>query len=422
MASEAVIQGGSSQNFHIGTAVASSTLTPCSGATGVSAADSTATSHFPFTSLPLEIRNMVYEYFLLRPFHVYRGPSRTTASAAEVDECGSGAVYHLDVPERDDSHYPHESNEDFNGAYDVPNLALFLVNHQMRAEVARIFYGRNIFYLNLGVKPHIHCQKKLWDFVDDLVGINKDDLKLIRHMQIAVRVFDSPGPEPPSVVNRFKWPSRKWEQSSYTDVWRRLQAFADIIQGNHNLQSLVVRIDGFVLAGSPNPVRIQHALEPLASIYGIKNVKIGGVKPDFAFRMLWAMQTAFLTVENLGEAYGKRKAQGRRAKVLYNLRAYHDLRYWFHLDEAEEAEDVVATMQLDEMFDERYRYILNGRRDVVRMGLFGISKLGPDRRKPGPWKNWPLAGILLIRHRHELEDGKGWVYQARAMTIRREGN
>ncbi|KAL8704006.1 MAG: hypothetical protein Q9201_002811 [Fulgogasparrea decipioides] len=360
---------------------------------------------------------MVYEYFLVRPSHVYRGPSRTTAPAAEVDECGSGAVYHLDVPERDDSRHPHEFNEDFNGAYDVPNLALFLVNHQTRAEVARIFYARNRFHLNLGVKPHIHCQKQLWDFVDDLVGINKDDLKLIRHMQIAVRVFDAPLAEPPSTVNRFKWPSRKLEQSSYTDVWRRLQAFADIMQGNHNLESLVVRIDGFVLAGSPNPERIQHALEPLASIYGIRNVKIGGVKPDFACRMVWAMQTAFLTVEKLEEAYGKRKAQGRRAKVLYNLRAYHDFRYWFRLDEAE-----MVAMQLDEMFDERYRYILNGRQDVVRMGLYGVSELGSGERNPGPWTNWPLPGILLIRHKHELEDGKCWVYQSRKVTIRREGN
>ncbi|KAL8799076.1 MAG: hypothetical protein Q9182_006172 [Xanthomendoza sp. 2 TL-2023] len=311
-------------------------------------------SGFRFIELPLEIRGMVYQILLTRPNVVYRYPRRTTAPASKIASCGGGVLYKAYIP---DDRNKDSVNRDIDGDHHdwrlpyIPDLNLLLTNRQLLAEAAPFFYGGNKFHLMLGINPHARCKVPAWDFVDDLASISKENLRFIRSMELRLRAFDFSGDfhlhygVHGFVLRDWNW-SRCYAKSSYLDIKAGLERFADVMRGEHRLRSLNVLIDGFIMRRFDAVDRIQNALEPLASIYGIQHVSMGRVTLDFAKKMVRAMQMKSLAVEKIPEYYGMRKIRssgGTNEEQIYNLRPYVDSRYKFCLEDKEaETNDPVA--------------------------------------------------------------------------------
>ncbi|KAL8995039.1 MAG: hypothetical protein Q9188_006905 [Gyalolechia gomerana] len=268
--------------------------------------------------------------------------------------CGSGIVYHAFIPDRPLWDMDRWGSEDWEGdewsghwpkSRSERRPAIFFVNRQVYAEAAPIFYRINLFRLSIGICPHIDCREWKWDLVDDLTSFKHENLKLIRRMQIKVRVFDSPG-SPSSVLpdgldngrvhieDRDWWWPKEYSRSSYLAVNSRLKAFADLMRAEHSLLCLGIFYYGWVLGRPLDRECYQTVLEPLATIFGIRDVKIYGVERGFATKIAKAMEADFLAVEEIAEAYGTRMIRRKRKTVeeRYKLRAYYDSRYKFLLE------------------------------------------------------------------------------------------
>ncbi|KAL8678723.1 MAG: hypothetical protein Q9186_004957 [Xanthomendoza sp. 1 TL-2023] len=273
---------------------------------------------------------------------VFRHPPRTTAPASKIAGCRSAVLYKAYIPDRWLRNYIPRRMDDDHNDWRLPyisELNILRTNHQLHAEAAPFFYARNRFRLMLGIYPHVHCKGSAWDFVDDLasMSISKANLRLMRHIHLRVRIFDFPGDSdwcsgsPNIVLPDWNW-CHHYAKSSYLDVKTALDRFADVMQGEHRLRSLSVRLHGFVLGRLDAVDRIQNALEPLGSIYGIQEVYMGRVTLDFAEKMVRVMQAKSLAVEKIPESYGKRKirsSKGTQKKQSYKLQPYMASRYKF---------------------------------------------------------------------------------------------
>ncbi|KAI4241235.1 MAG: hypothetical protein L6R40_004651 [Gallowayella cf. fulva] len=304
-----------------------------------------ALPNFLFMKLPIEIRYMVYEILLIRPKAVYRAPPRTTVPLPRIASCGGGVAYMAHIPEQRRRHIFESCDAEHHDCYvpHIPDLALLLANRQIHAEAAPFFYGRNVFRIRLGINPHLHCQKPVWDLVDDLADISKRNLKFMRFVRLDVRAFDFSGDfreyfrhaSHPRYL--WDWPTH-YAKSSYLDVKARLERFAEGVRGEHRLRLLAVRIDGYIRQRFDAIDRIQNVLEPLASIYGIEHVIIGGVTYEFAARMVRAMEMRSLAVEKIPETYGKKVTGSRKTKKvqLYKTRRYMESSYKFLFENGED--------------------------------------------------------------------------------------
>ncbi|KAI4239080.1 MAG: hypothetical protein LQ349_000624 [Xanthoria aureola] len=301
--------------------------------------DQSSDGNSPFLKLPFEIRCMIYERYLPQPSTLRRTPPRTTAPTSKIANCGSGVVWEAAI-------FDEGPNGDFEGtdehhdspATDIADLALLLVDHQVYAEAAPLFYGRNRFLLRVGVHPHTHCNAPNWDLVDDTESIRNDHLREMRHILLAVRIFDDIG------YHRvhLNWPTT-FVKTSCIDIRTRLERFATRLTEKHHIRSLSIGCEGFLLSKMrlkvhlPKPVMsmkaIQNVLEPLGRIYGIECVAIGGVTLDFAIKMVNAMQRRWSSaVTKNEELYRTRKRRGPKGKIIeqqYLAQPWFQSRYTF---------------------------------------------------------------------------------------------
>ncbi|KAL8733449.1 MAG: hypothetical protein Q9166_002075 [cf. Caloplaca sp. 2 TL-2023] len=342
-------------------------------ADNTSSVDVDSPTIFQFMNLPIEIRYMIYELLMTRFSKVYRYPHRTTAPASKIASCGCGVLYDACTPYYDpDQVYDWELEHHDCSFPTIPDLNLLLVNRQIYAEAAPFFYGGNQFLLAIGIMPHYHCKAQVWDFVDDLKDIRKEHLRLMRSIRLRVRVFDFSGRSHHvlTLQGEWKWP-RDWAKKSYLAVRERLESFAAIMRSKHSLSFVTVFIDGFLSAHFDEVDRIQNALEPLASIYGIKYVAVGGVTLDFAKRLVYAMQMDHLVVEKIPELHVRRKLRGSRrgrGKHLYQLRPYMDSRYKFGMEAEEGAPlrpkgEIVTKVRGRDKRTLRWRVVVDYRQD-----------------------------------------------------------
>ena len=78
-----------------------------------------------------------------------------------------------------------------------------------------------------------------------------------------------------------------------------------------------------------------HILEPLATIYGVKDsVSVEGIVTDFAARLETTMTSQLIARVPIGALYGIRivKIKGRKKKQRYSLGRYYDSKFAFPID------------------------------------------------------------------------------------------
>ncbi|KAL8754630.1 MAG: hypothetical protein Q9199_004214 [Rusavskia elegans] len=292
-----------------------------------------------FLKIPTEIRYMIYEHYLLQPLTLRRNPPRTTAPTSKIASCGSGVVWEADIFDREpNGGYEGTDEHHDSRVSNITDLAIFLINHQIYAEAAPLFYGRNRFLLRVGIHPHTHCNAPNWDLVDDTEGIREDHLRAMRHILLAVRIFDDIG------YHRvhLNWPTT-FVKNSCIDVRTRLERFATMLKEEHNIRSLSIGCEGFIPSQMrlevhlPRPIMsvkaIQNVLEPLGNIYGVQCVAIGGVTLEFAIKMVNAMQRRWSSaVKKNKEPYRTRQRRGpkgRKIEQRYRSQPWFHSRYTF---------------------------------------------------------------------------------------------
>ena len=225
-------------------------------------------------------------------------------------------------------------------------ISLLRISKQIHQEAATVLYGENTFQFIIGdSRCHGPSYYVVFDWgIEYHVGI-EDNLTRLAPMYMRM-------------IKRFELaislPNIEWMKARdmFLKSKVRIASFAIAFGGNdHSLQGIRI---WFIQSFTQNHHYIEdedrpdylyklmphirychHILEPLATIYGVKeSVSVEGIVPDFAVRLETAMTSQFIACVPIGALYGIRivRIKSRKTKQRYSLGRYYDFRFAFPID------------------------------------------------------------------------------------------
>lgn len=286
-----------------------------------------------FLYLPLEIRCMIYRYFLTAQLKTIKPPSERSVHTTNWKlELGRSPE---EIAETIRQHrascrdflplgQSYTGLREIGSCKPVLQLSVLRVNKQIHHEAANVLYGENDFQFILGITRGYprewignHFEPPYHDFRDNLTKIAPKYVKMIRRCAVEVRM---PG---------FPWTKAR---KIFLEYKTRLSTFAALFGGNeHSLQRVGVYFnkcfrDGYYFP--PSCVRqCQNVLEPLATIHGVTlSAIVSGVTPAFEAKISMAMTSKEVACWPKEDVYGTRKViiKGKRKPRAYKLGNYYD--------------------------------------------------------------------------------------------------
>lgn len=293
---------------------------------------------YSFFDLPIEIRQIIYSLCLTDDVNGEKGakPSQpivrmvgdTTRIVADPCPCSKPSA--IIIPHIDPRQLHHMGLYSHHGPWKPAGLALGLLrlNRQIHDEAARILYGNNTFEFQIGLHRHnwhvLHhsnlCRQEYFDFVDNFLDLPTQYLRMVKKCVLRIQLVTSP-----YTVAR----------PTYLSALERVTLLAEIWSQGHSLQELSACLIQPRTYFSPtirhgrDILRFQNVLEPLATLYGIRDVRIESVTPVFEAKLTKALKGTEVACRLAEEDYGTKmvKVKGRKRPRICRLRMYHESRY-----------------------------------------------------------------------------------------------